>query len=129
MNAMQKRVAVLALSAAASVGFTASAQSQTAQERTTIAPVSVVGDSIRVSYADLNLASEDGMDRLGARIYRASAEVCQLTDQPLIQQMDRLSCMNTARRDAFTQLAAKRSTALASTDQALVLDMDKYLDR
>ena len=128
MNAIQKRVAVVVLSAAASVGFAASAQ--TTQDPTTnIAPVSVYADSVRVSYGDLNLTSEEGMDRLGARIYRASAEVCQLNDQPLIQQMDRLICMNSARRDAYSQLAAKRSTTLASADQALVLDMDKYLDR
>jgi UrcA family protein len=121
MNGILKGLTVTAVSVAGVFAATA-AYAQTPQsEPTTVAPIQVFQNSVRVSYRDLNLDTDSGMNVMRARIQRASYDVCDLTMQPLHQQMERLSCVNEARRGAFEQLTVARGRAFAQADRVLVL--------
>ncbi|RZJ03751.1 MAG: UrcA family protein [Brevundimonas sp.] len=110
--------------AAAAVCIAPAGMAQTPGEpgqTTTMPPISVTGNSVRVSYRDLDLTSDRGMRVLQGRIMRASHYVCGLTLQPLSQQMDRLDCVNDAKRGAFDQLAASRGRIYADADRVITL--------
>ena len=85
-------------------------------------PVVVTADTqptIRVSYADLNLASPSGRERLQGRISEAARTLCiDGNIDPLETEMDERSCYAASIRDANKQIAqtlAAQSTKLAST--------------
>lgn len=124
MNGTSKRLAVVAVSLAAFGGAAAHAQT-IPDQATRIDPVQVQANSVRVAYGDLNLDTSAGKDAMSARITRATHVVCQINRQPLVQQMERLECVNEARRGAFEQLAANRSRTYASADQVLVFRLSQ----
>lgn len=114
-------VAALAASAGA-------AQVQTpANQTTTISPIQVSANSVRVSYRDLNLDTEAGKGVMRARITRASHYVCGIDMQPLSVQMERLACVSDAKQGAFDQLAAaaRVRTYAQAADQVLVLALNR----
>ena len=120
MTGTSKALAVLAVSALALGASVAQAQS-VSDQTTRIAPVEVLRDSVRVSYGDLDLATIAGRDAMDARIHRASFHVCQVNRQPLVQQFERLQCVNEARRGANQQLAANLSRNYAQNERVLVM--------
>lgn len=75
----------------------------------------------RVSYADLNLYSAAGQDRLVRRIHSAAGSICiEAGKQPLSTFIQQHRCFNAALKDGVDQmqrlLSARRSSAsLAST--------------
>ncbi|RJF93256.1 UrcA family protein [Sphingomonas cavernae] len=80
---------------------------------------SMPGDGVRtmaVSYADLNLRSDDGVNRLSGRVHRAAQFVCDLGTrvEPVEQRQDGRNCydgaMNRANRDIAIAVAAARSS-------------------
>ncbi|MGZ9114871.1 MAG: UrcA family protein [Brevundimonas sp.] len=125
MNGILKGLTVTVVSVAA-VCAAAAAYAQTpGSQPTTVAPIQVFQNSVRVSFRDLDLATEQGMDVMRGRIHRASYEVCDLTMQPLYQQLERLSCASQARRGAFDQLASARRLTYAQADRVLVLRLER----
>lgn len=62
--------------------------------------------TIRVSFADLNLASVSGQTRLKNRIGQAAAEVCEYnhTPMPLEEEMDARGCFKQARAGGLLQM-------------------------
>jgi UrcA family protein len=125
MNANPKRLVVVAVSALAALGGAAAYAQTTPDQATRIDPIQVQQNSVRVAYGDLNLDTTSGKDAMSARITRASHLVCQVNRQPLVQQMERLECVNEARRGAFDQLAANRSRTYAEAqgDRVLVFSL------
>ncbi|GAA0651878.1 UrcA family protein [Brevundimonas lenta] len=120
MTGISRALAVVAVSTLALAA--SSAQSQTYPDQTTrIAPVEVLRDSVRIQYGDLDLATVAGRDAMDARIHRASFHVCQVNRQPLVQQFDRLQCVNEARRGANQQLANNMARSYAQNERVLVM--------
>ncbi|RIX31509.1 UrcA family protein [Sphingomonas edaphi] len=62
--------------------------------------------TIRVSFADLNLASTSGQSRLKHRIGRAAADVCEYNHSrmPLEEELDALGCFKQARAGGLLQM-------------------------
>ena len=84
-------------------------------------PVVVTADTpptIRVSYADLNLGSPRGQQRLRDRVSAAARELCiDGSKGPLVLEMAERRCYEGSVRDAGDQMAqaiATQSTELAS---------------
>ena len=84
-------------------------------------PVVVTADTqptIRVSYADLNLASPRGQQRLHDRVSAAAGQLCtDVSIDPLATEMAERRCYAASIRDAGEQIAqalAAQSTKLAS---------------
>lgn len=121
MNGILKGLTVTAASLAAVFAATAAYAQTPPNEPTTVSPIQVFQNSVRVSFRDLDLATDRGMDTMRGRIHRASYEVCHLNMQPLHQQMERLSCVNDARRGAYDQLALARNRTYAQAERVLVL--------
>lgn len=80
---------------------------------------SIPGDGIRsvaVSYADLNLRSDGGVERLNGRVHRAAQFVCDLGTrvEAVEQRQDGRNCykgaMGRASRDIAVVVAEARST-------------------
>lgn len=71
--------------------------------------------SMAVSYADLNLMTEDGVDRLGNRVRTAARSVCdvRVAIRPLAENMATRKCFNGAMeragRDVQVAIANVRS--------------------
>ena len=99
-----KRSILLALAAAAtlSLAFTAPASADSFQR----------GE--RVSYADLNLSTQDGARTLLARIHRAADRVCFVANgpQPLDLHIARRECVNDAVGRAVARLDIPTVTAM-----------------
>jgi UrcA family protein len=66
---------------------------------------------IAVSYADLNLDTAAGRDRLEARIHRAARSACgdYESRRPLSEREAVSRCVRSARESARTQMAARMS--------------------
>ena len=81
--------------------------------------------STRVSYADLNLASDEGVDRLKARIRHAASGLCRSESlEPLSITAVRRNCYRTAVDGAFAkvdQLISDRMAGKASLISATII--------
>jgi UrcA family protein len=107
-------VAVAFASAAALAGVAAA--------QTTVAPVVVSpGDSIVVSYADLDLSGSAGMSVLKGRVSRAADRLCGQRSRILDVELQRRDCRAFALAGAAPQIAAARGAALASGPRQIVL--------
>ena len=71
-------------------------------------PVTVYGSSApsaRVSYADLNLQSEEGVDRLQARVRRAASGLCLNESREALElSLKRKGCYDFAIRGGYAQI-------------------------
>ncbi len=70
-----------------------------------LSPDAFAPRSVKVGYADLNLASEAGQDRLDARIRRAAAIVCGSHASDLAATRADTACRIAATADAEARLA------------------------
>jgi UrcA family protein len=92
-----------------------------AQAQSTVAPVLVQpGESVRVSYADLNLGHPAGLRALEGRVSAAADRVCGQPSRLLRLEAQRKSCRAYALAGARDQLAAARS-AYARAPRVIVL--------
>lgn len=70
--------------------------------------VVVVADpvpTIRVSYADLNLGTQSGVDRMRTRINSAAGTLCLTNDvEPVKIRSARKACFNHAKADGYSKL-------------------------
>jgi UrcA family protein len=93
---MTKTIAMFLIAAGLGTGI-ASAETVTVYGST--AP------SVRVSYADLNLASHQGMARLQNRVRAAASDLClESGKNPLAFEMKRKTCFRTAVDSGFAQI-------------------------
>ena len=69
-------------------------------------------NSLRVSYADLNLASKVGQHRLQARIAGGARIVCEIEDS---RQMDLAAATNACRADAIEGARPAYDAAVAAS--------------
>lgn len=79
-----------------------------------------------VSFADLNLASAAGQEKLRTRIGRAAADVCDLTTGvgSLHEYSSQRGCFRTARSDGFAQMdriLEARSLGLALATSSIAI--------
>lgn len=91
-------------------------------------PVTVYGTSsptARVSYADINLASSSGVDRLRNRVRAAASDIClEPVKDDLSVGLARKMCYRTAINDGFTQidrLVADRLAGKSSLTTAILI--------
>lgn len=92
---IRKAVSIVSLAATAALGLAQPA----------LAADAFTPRSVKVGYADLNLASEAGQDRLDARIRRAAATVCGSNATDLAATRAAAACRIAATADAEAQLA------------------------
>ena len=78
--------------------------------------------SVRVSYADLNLATANGQDRLGRRIAHAAQTVCYLGDTATALKLASVSKECRASTIAATQPQYIAAVAAARHGTVTVLD-------
>lgn len=114
---MTKTFALALIAAGLGVGV-ASAQS----------PVTVYGSTAptaRVSYADLNLASASGVQRLRNRVRSAASDLClEPVREDLAVSIARITCYRTAINDGFSQidrLAADKLAGKSSLTSAILI--------
>jgi UrcA family protein len=74
-------------------------------------------NSVRVSYADLNLASDSGAQSLQRRITFAARVVCEFEDS---RQMDIAKATNFCRNDAIERARPAYETAVAAARHGTV---------
>lgn len=70
--------------------------------------------TLKVSAADLDLATPEGQRKLDSRVEKAVRTVCRINDQTTgtrILNRDALTCLAKARSDARAQVAALKSEA------------------
>lgn len=91
-------------------------------------PVTVYGSSAptaRVSYADINLASARGVDRLRSRVRSAASDIClEPVKEDLEVSSARKMCYRTAINDGFSQidrLVADHLAGKASLTTAILI--------
>lgn len=96
---------ILTIATLASISFAVPA---VAQDRINVSKV--------VSYQDLNLSTETGMKVLTRRIRKAAETVCggRASTPNLREQLNFSQCVDKARNEAATAMAAKMGTSLAS---------------
>lgn len=95
---------VLTIATLASISFAVPA---VAQERVNV--------SKQVSYSDLNLSTESGMQTLNRRIRQAAEYVCGgRVNGRLAEQMAFTQCVTKARHDSEAAMTAKMGTTFAS---------------
>jgi UrcA family protein len=75
-------------------------------------------NSVRVSYADLNLASYAGQDSLQRRIGFAARVVCEIEDS---RQLDVASATNLCRSDTIESARPAYEAAVASARRGTVI--------
>lgn len=109
----------------AAVGLAAFAGSAYAQSRpqapATLPGVAVLGNSIRVSYADLDTRTAAGKESLAARVNHAAIQVCRFDEGMLRESTLEFHCRYDARAGAWEQYArneARKQYASNDGDQA-----------
>ncbi|MEP7245140.1 MAG: UrcA family protein [Gammaproteobacteria bacterium] len=73
------------------------------------------GSSIKVKFGDLNLSSQSGVSALYRRLDRASRQVCNMENDPVIARMHRsewIECYQTAFGNAVRDVNNKTLTAM-----------------
>lgn len=77
--------------------------------------------SVRVSYADLNLASDAGRNALAGRIYSAARSVCEIEDS---RELALSSATNSCRNGAIAAAQPEVDAAIAAVRKGTVTVLD-----
>jgi UrcA family protein len=102
--------------------ITAAALAGAAHAQTTVAPVIVEpGESVLVSYADLDLSKPAGLRTLEGRVSAAADQVCGQPSRILKVDAQRKTCRSHALAGARGQIAMARAAAFAKGPRVIML--------
>jgi UrcA family protein len=97
--------------------------------QTTVAPVEVRGNAVRVNYSDLNTNSATGMGILGERVDSAVVTVCRFYRGRLLEAPREFDCRAGARKAAWEQFARNEMRTYASNTAWIELAAVKPIEQ
>jgi UrcA family protein len=81
--------------------------------------------SAKVSYADLNMRSEQGVNKLQARVRHAASGLCLIESREMLEvSLKRKGCYDTAVRDGYAkidQVVAEKMAGKSSLTTAILI--------